>query len=38
MADSIIYATALAHGALLITSDSDFEPLPGVRFLEKKTL
>lgn len=28
MADSIVYATALRHGAQLITKDSDFEGLP----------
>jgi predicted nucleic acid-binding protein len=33
MADAIIYATARAHGARLITSDKDFEGLPGVTLL-----
>jgi predicted nucleic acid-binding protein len=32
MADSIILATARAHGATLWTQDSDFEGLPDVRF------
>jgi len=30
MADSIIYATALLHGATLITGDHHFEGLPSV--------
>lgn len=30
MADSIIYATALHYEAQLVTSDADFEGLPGV--------
>jgi predicted nucleic acid-binding protein len=29
MADSIIYATARRHGATVVTSDTDFEDLPG---------
>ena len=29
MADSIVYATAQAHGAKLYTQDADFEKLPG---------
>ena len=36
MADSIILATALAHGATLWTQDADFESLKGVRYLPKK--
>lgn len=32
MADSIMLATARAHGATLWTQDSDFEGLPDVRF------
>lgn len=32
MADSIIYATALAFSATLWTQDADFKDLPGVRF------
>jgi predicted nucleic acid-binding protein len=35
MADAIIYATATLHETLLITSDDDFELIPGVLFLEK---
>jgi predicted nucleic acid-binding protein len=34
-ADAIIYATALAHGADLLTCDRHFENLPGVRFVPK---
>jgi predicted nucleic acid-binding protein len=33
MVDSIIYATALAHSAELLTCDRHFEGLPGVRFV-----
>lgn len=36
MADAIVYATARAHGAELVTADSDLEGLPGVTFLSKK--
>ena len=32
-ADAIIYATALAHNADLLTCDRHFENLPGVRYL-----
>lgn len=35
LADSVILATALAHGAVLWTQDSDFEGLPGVRYRAK---
>jgi predicted nucleic acid-binding protein len=35
MADSIVYATALAEDAELVTSDSDLRNLPGVTFLPK---
>lgn len=35
MADAIIYATALAENAKLITSDYDLASLPGVTFLKK---
>jgi len=35
MADAIIYATATLHDTLLITSDDDFELIPGVLFLQK---
>jgi predicted nucleic acid-binding protein len=34
LADSIIYATAQAHGAEMWTHDEHFRGLPGVRFLE----
>jgi predicted nucleic acid-binding protein len=33
MADAIIYATAMHHGAQLITSDSHFANVPGVTLL-----
>jgi toxin FitB len=36
MADSIIYATALAHNAIVWSSDSDFKDLPNVRYFEKR--
>lgn len=32
MADSVIYATARAHGATLWTQDADFKGLPHVRY------
>lgn len=35
MADAIVYATALAESARLITSDHHLARLPGVLFLEK---
>ncbi len=34
-ADAIVYATALAHGADLVTCDLHFERLSGVRFVPK---
>ena len=34
-ADAIVHATALAHGADLLTCDRHFENLPGVRFIAK---
>lgn len=34
-ADAIVYATALAHGADLLTCDRHFEYLPGVRYVPK---
>ena len=37
LADSIVYATALACGATVWTQDSDFERLPKVRYRPKKT-
>ena len=36
MADSIVYATARRHGALLWTQDADFKGLPGVKFIAKR--
>ena len=35
LADSIIYATAQAHGATVWTQDADFDGLPGVEFRRK---
>jgi predicted nucleic acid-binding protein len=35
MADSIVYATARAEDAELVTSDGDLRGLPGVTFLRK---
>jgi len=37
-ADAIVYATALAHDADLLTCDRHFENLPGVRFVPKSAL
>jgi len=34
-ADAVVYATALAHGADLLTCDQHFETLPGVQFVAK---
>jgi predicted nucleic acid-binding protein len=34
-ADAVVYATALAHNADLLTCDKHFENLPGVRFVRK---
>lgn len=34
-ADAIVYATALAHGADLLTCDRHFATLPNVRFVPK---
>lgn len=36
MADSIIFATARAYGAVLWTQDSDFKDIAGVQYIEKK--
>lgn len=36
MADSIVYATARAEEAELVTSDADLRSLPGVTFLPKQ--
>jgi predicted nucleic acid-binding protein len=35
MADSVILATARAHGATLWTQDADFAHVPGVRYVPK---
>lgn len=35
LADSLIYATAQAHGAMLWTQDQHFEGLPGVNYFAK---
>ena len=35
MADSLIYATARRHGAVLWTQDGHFDGLPGVQFFRK---
>lgn len=35
MADSLIYATARRHGAVLWTQDAHFDGLPGTRFFRK---
>jgi predicted nucleic acid-binding protein len=34
MADAVVYATAILHGAEMVTSDADFENLPNVTFLK----
>ena len=36
MADSIVYATARAENAELVTSDKDLRALPGVTYLPKR--
>ncbi len=36
LADSIIYATAHRHSALLWTQDEHFKDLPGVKFFPKR--
>jgi toxin FitB len=36
LADSIVYATAQAAGALVWTQDADFDGLPGVRFWRRQ--
>lgn len=36
LADSIVYATALAHGADVWTQDTDFDGLPSVHFRAKQ--
>lgn len=35
MADAIIYATAQAEDAIVVTSDEHFKGLPGVEFVER---
>lgn len=35
-ADAVVYATALEHGAELLSCDAHFEKLPGVVFVSKK--
>lgn len=37
LADSIIYATARAHGATLWTQDADFAGFAGVQYHERRT-
>jgi len=37
LVDSLIYATALRHGATLWTHDEHFKDLPSVKYLAKKT-
>ncbi len=36
--DAVIYATALEHGADLLTRDAHFEGLPGVTFIAKRAI
>lgn len=36
-ADAIVYATALAHGADVLTCDAHFKDLPNVAYIEKRT-
>ena len=36
LADSIIYATGLAHEAIIWTQDADFKGLPQVKYVVKK--
>ncbi len=36
LADSVILATALAHGAVLWTQDAHFEAVPGVQYYPKQ--
>ena len=37
LADSVMLATALAHQATLLTKDADFEGIPEVEFIPKKS-
>ncbi len=36
LADSVVYATAMAHDAVVWTQDADFEDLAGVRYRARK--
>lgn len=36
LADSIILATAKAHGAIIWTQDADFKGIDGVKYITKK--
>lgn len=36
-ADAIVFATAQAHGAIVLTCDKHFEGLPGVMWVEKRS-
>ena len=38
MADSMIYATAQRHGAIVWTQDADFTGLPGVKYFPKPAI
>jgi predicted nucleic acid-binding protein len=38
MADSFIYATGQLNEALIWTQDADFEGLPGVKYIEARTI
>ncbi|MEY4816072.1 MAG: hypothetical protein RLZZ162_3145 [Verrucomicrobiota bacterium] len=37
LADSIVYATALRHGAILWTQDEHFKDLPHVKYSAKRS-
>lgn len=37
LADSVMLAAAVYYGATLWTQDDDFEGIPGVRYIPKKT-
>lgn len=37
-ADAVIYASARKYDVELVTSDNHFEGLPGVSYLQKKSL
>lgn len=37
LADSVMLATAWAHQATLLTQDADFEGIPEVEFIPKKS-